>query len=148
MLFSLSSCLLLDGSELMYQPDNSGDGSPTYNVDGGDNYDVDITLSGQNNIVSASKSVLSVVSVSCGFEKYEYNFYGQPQKKSYASAGSGVIYKLDKAKGEAYVITNYHVVYDENCLNQNKISSSINLYLYGMEDPLYAIPATYVGGSM
>ena len=28
------------------------------------------------------------------------------------SFGSGIIYKLDKSRGDAYILTNYHVVYD------------------------------------
>ena len=59
------------------------------------------------------------------------------------SAGSGIIYSIDKEKGDAFIITNYHVVYDKN----NKVSSDISVYLFGMELSGYAIPATYVGGS-
>lgn len=57
-------------------------------------------------------------------------------------AGSGVIYQLDKEKGDAYIITNYHVIYYDG------IASKINLYLYGMQSKSYAIPATFVGGSL
>lgn len=67
---------------------------------------------------------------------------------SSTSAGSGVIYQLDKEKGDAYLITNYHVVYNSSASTQNKISDDISVYLYGMEYEQYAIPATYVGGSM
>ena len=47
----------------------------------------------------------------------------------------------------AFVITNYHVVYDSDSDTDNHVSDQIYLYLYGMEDEAYAIPATYVGGS-
>ena len=60
------------------------------------------------------------------------------------SAGSGVIYKLDKETGDAYVITNYHVVFNKNY----GICSEANIYLYGMTYTDYAIPATVVGGSV
>ena len=60
-----------------------------------------------------------------------------------ASAGSGVIYKIDKEKGDAYIITNMHVVY----LNGGA-AKTISVYLYGMENSAYAIPATFVGGSV
>lgn len=63
-----------------------------------------------------------------------------------SSAGSGVIYRLDREAGDAYVITNYHVVYDE--YSRTGIADSIAVYLYGMEYTDYEIPATYVGGSM
>ena len=58
------------------------------------------------------------------------------------SAGSGVIFSIDKNTGSAYVVTNYHVVY------YGSAASSIELYLYGMESKQYAIPATLVGGSV
>ena len=63
-----------------------------------------------------------------------------------SSAGSGVIYKLDKAKGDAYIITNYHVVYD-SLYREIFDDSVIKLYLYGMEYSQYAIDTEYVGGS-
>ncbi len=59
------------------------------------------------------------------------------------SAGSGVIYRLDRTTGDALIITNYHVVYDSG-----RISDDISLYLYGAEYDDFAIDATYVGGSM
>lgn len=59
-----------------------------------------------------------------------------------AGAGAGVIYQIDKEKGDAYIITNQHVVYDEN-----GICKSIKIYLYGMVLETYAINARYIGGS-
>ena len=144
----LTSCLLVDGTEFMYQEKEDAEGkNPTYNVEAGDNYDVDISLQNPNATVAASKSVLSVVSVYCEFEVYVQTFHGI-QTQTEKSAGSGVIYKLDKEKGDAYIITNYHVVFNEYSTKPNKISHKINLYLYGMEGTKYAIPATYVGGSI
>ena len=40
------------------------------------------------------------------------------------------------------------MVYDANSNTENHISNNISLYLYGQEYADYAIPATYVGGSM
>lgn len=117
------------------------------NLDGGDNNYITIE-GGSSNIVAASKSLLSAVSVYAAFEKISYGFGGTSTQTSY-SAGSGVIYKLDKNSGGAYVITNYHVVYNSEARTANKISDKISIYLYGMEgNEKYAIPATYVGGSM
>ena len=62
-----------------------------------------------------------------------------------ASAGSGVFYLVDREKGDAYVVTNYHVVYSET---SRKVANRIEIYLYGMELSTYAIPATFVGGSV
>jgi len=113
---------------------------------------------------AASQGLLSAVSVYCTFteetgsQNYSYGFGFNPfygdngssgsQQNIAQSAGSGVIYWLDKEAGSAYVITNYHVVYDVNSITENKISDSIVLYLYGSELAGMEIPATYVGGSM
>ena len=59
-----------------------------------------------------------------------------------AGAGSGIIYQIDKEKGDAYIITNQHVVY-----NDGAISNNIKVYLYGMVLETYAIKATYIGGT-
>jgi serine protease Do len=60
------------------------------------------------------------------------------------SSGAGVIYQLDKETGDAYVITNYHLVFSKNY----GLCSSIAIYLYGMVYADYAIPATLIGGSV
>ena len=60
------------------------------------------------------------------------------------SYGSGVFYKLDKEKGDAYIITNYHVIFDTD----EGICKNVNVYLYGMELQKYAVAATVVGGSV
>ena len=93
-----------------------------------------ISVSGQ------TKAFLSVVSIVATFEAS----YGRTQN----SVGSGVIYKLNKESGDAYVITNYHVVYNRNATTEGGISTDIGLYLYGMELSSYKIKATYVGGSL
>ena len=61
------------------------------------------------------------------------------------SAGSGVIYDLDKEAGDAYIITNYHVVYSD--ISTSGICSQLNVYLYG-DDTGVPIAASYVGGVM
>jgi serine protease Do len=111
-------------------------------VEAGDNYNITIEGS-SDSLAGASTSVLSAVSVICSFDSKSSS-----GSKDY-SAGSGVIYKLDKEGGDAYVITNYHVVYNSKANANDKISKDISLFLYGMEDRKdYAIPATYVGGSV
>ena len=153
---SLSSCLLFERDGISNINGGTSGGKDTIiNVEGGPNYgDITINSSSQGALLAASKAVLSSVSVKCVFEEYEYSWTGSAsgtQKTS--SAGSGVIYKLDKESGDAYVITNYHVVFNENSTAQNHISNEIYLFLYGMEmmaegNVSYAIPATYVGGSI
>lgn len=64
------------------------------------------------------------------------------------SLGSGVIYSLDTARGDAYIITNYHVIYGKNRLGQYGIASKINVFLYGSYVSSRAISATFYGGEM
>ncbi len=86
-------------------------------------------------------ALLSAVSVYCDFT------VGSGWREETAtSAGAGVIYQLDKSTGDAYILTNYHVVYYAEA--NDPICKEITLYLYGMEYTDYAIEATYVGGAM
>ena len=101
----------------------------------------------------SAKGLLSAVSIICRFEKtvQQGGWFGSPGSTSiqeYFSAGSGVIYQMDGDEGDAFIITNYHVVYDSSSNHTNGSSNEINLYLYGSEFEEKAIPATYVGGSM
>ena len=154
---SLTSCYLSDlGFELpMLSGEGNGNGSSqsngdTYiNVEGGDNLDITINSSSSENILAAAKSLLSTVSVYCEFEKTASGFGGVAgQTQKYSSAGSGVIYWLDKKAGDAIIVTNHHVVYDLNANTKNHISDKIQIFLYGQQLSQYAIDAEYVGGSM
>ncbi len=97
-----------------------------------------------------NRSLMSGVSVVACFETVSYDLFGRPIKKSVASFGSGVITELDKENGDAYVVTNCHVVYNDTAVN-SYVSDEIYLYLYGQDDDYndrdYAIPATVVGVS-
>ena len=93
-----------------------------------------------------NQALMSSVSIYCEYKKS----IGVPGY----SAGSGVIYQIDREKGDAYIITNYHVVYNSSSAEKNKISQNIRVYLYGMYFDGTArlnetgISAEYVGGSM
>ncbi len=103
--------------------------------------------------VAANKAMLSGVSI-----------YAEGKKAtgSVISMGAGVIYKLDKNAGNAYIITNYHVVYDSGFNTFDHFSSNIYVELYGSEEtwlekvgngvtPHYgstAMSANVVGGSL
>ena len=116
----------------------------------GDSYNVNISAAESTSLLGAAKALLSVVSITCNFEElYTSGWYGSHQTtlRTTTYYGSGVIYKLDKAKGDAYVITNYHVVYNSASVADNRISKDISLFLYGQENEQDAIKATYVGGS-
>ena len=92
-----------------------------------------------DSIFTANKCVSSTVSIYSTFTSKSV------MGGAYVGAGSGVLYKVDQALGDAYVITNFHVVYDND--SAEGVSQDINVYLYGMEYAEYAIQAEYVGGS-
>ena len=97
-------------------------------------------------ITGIERSLLSTVVIISNFEvtsDYDYS-YTYPD----SSAGSGVIYKLDRESGDAIIITNFHVVYDKDSITWNKVSNDIEVYLYGQEYSDYKIPATFIGGSL
>lgn len=104
-----------------------------------------------------SEALTSVVYIRCGFAftTITGNGYGRPiQTESTAySRGSGVIYSLDSQNGDAYIVTNYHVVYEAESKGDETIahiSDDISIYLYGSlyEDDSCKIEASYLGGSM
>lgn len=89
-----------------------------------------------DNTAAISKAMTSAVVVYCEFDRIA--------QRSFAQAGAGVIYKLNKEAGSAYIITNYHVVYSLDANTSNKVSDKITVTAYGN----YAINSvTYVGGS-
>lgn len=121
-------------------------------VNGGANNNIQINSNGNQNLIAASKGLLSAVSVHCKFKMTTVStpMFGPstPTTETVSSAGSGVIYTLDKNTGSAYIITNYHVVYCKGSDAEDDISEDITVHLYGLEDEKYAINAEYVGGSM
>ena len=122
---SLSSCSYTLGILGDALDNVGGDGEG----DGGD---------GGENLTAQRAGFLSSVAIIANF--------GSSSSTPRTQAGSGVIYKLDKATGDAYIITNYHVVYYDNGIGT--ISNDIEVYLYGLVAEPYAIEATYLGGSM
>ncbi len=111
---------------------------------------VTITGDGTNSVTYATaKGLRSAVSVYCSFETTTGGttpWNPMPSTETYGTTGSGVIYRID-GQGNAFIVTNHHVVYDSNSDTENGISEKIFLYLYGREDEAFAIPASYVGGS-
>ena len=106
-------------------------------------------ISGGDNVKATAQGLRSVVSVYCSFEVTSggTSFWNpNPTTQTYYSTGSGVIYKTE-ADGSGFIITNFHVVYEGDSNTKNNISDKIFVYLYGMANEKYAIPATYVGGS-
>ena len=148
-----SSCLpislLLPESDTPSSSTNEIPDGATVNVTGGDNYNVTIQGGSNTTVAAANKALLSAVSIVSQFDSSNSGWIGgfgsSSGSSTSSSRGSGVIYKLDKSKGEAYVITNYHVVYNAD----RGISNNIKVFLYGHEDSeSCAITASYVGGSL
>ena len=124
-------------------------------VDGADGNSSQIIVNGGENSIplATAKGLRSAVSIVCKFQATVqqggwYPGMGGSTVREYASSGSGVIYKLDKSSGDAFIITNYHVVYYASSNTSNGISNDISIYLYGSETEEKAIKATYVGGSL
>lgn len=139
LVLSMSSCgfdFSIEDIIDQIQNGNEGEGNGGNNIGGGNtNPDTNPDFypnSGSaslENVSAENRTLLSTVSIIA-------NFGDTP------AAGSGVIYQLDKENGNAYIVTNYHVVYYDG------LFTSCELYLYGMENIQYAIPATFVGGSV
>ncbi len=124
-------------------------------TNGADGADGAITITSNESTipVASSKGLCSAVSIVCNFQATVqqggwYPGASHTTTKEYSSAGSGVIYQIDKTEGDAFIITNYHVVYDASSNTANGISNDISIYLYGSEIEEKAIEASYVGGSL
>lgn len=133
---SMSSCVfdfsiedIIDQIQNGGEGDGNGGNNSGNNKPGNPNFYPNSGSASLENVSAENRTLLSTVSIIA-------NFGDTP------GAGSGVIYQLDKANGNAYIVTNYHVVYYEG------LFTSCELYLYGMENEQYAIPATFVGGSI
>ena len=161
-----SSCALIAGQAL-YEIMQDGGANPSPEGDQGDNshegdedyQDSDkVTLPsgnfGQDNSIvveggdadvkhAAAKGLLSSVSIKCAVSRS-----ASVGEVSYSSAGSGVIYKIDKKTGNALIITNYHVLYSSSAKNSSRVCDVIHVFLYGSENQDMVIEASYVGGSM
>lgn len=108
-------------------------------------FSADATVDGT---YAVSKAILSAVTVKCSFTISQYNPWTRRYEESTAtSGGAGVIYKLDKVNGDAYIITNFHVVYEASSTTSDHLSDNVTVFLYGSEYTDMSIPATVVGGS-
>lgn len=121
-----------------------------------------------DNSKAINKSLLSVVSVYTEINYDRSNFLNT-FKDTAISHGSGVIYKLDKTTGDAYIITNHHVVHPDELTSVSAFSVKCGLYgsMVNFEFPTHAngakctnengyplvrytgttIDCTYIGGS-
>ncbi len=105
----------------------------------------------KDNVYAVSKAIRSAVTIISNFTKTELSYnYGNGKRETkettYSAGGAGVIYEMD-SDGNAYIITNFHVVYDSDSNQTDHISDDICVYLYGGETESGKIAATFVGGS-
>ncbi len=106
--------------------------------------------------VTLARNLTSVVSVVCDFTTTKSSWAGRVEEHG-SQAGSGVIVEFDGEAGNAYIVTNYHVVYNYDS-DQKGISNNVWIYPYGSlngydtsigKDEIGdGIKATYVGGAM
>ena len=131
------------------------------------------TAEPDSTVTNTNRALFSAVSIFAEHKVNEvtYTWLGGKVNTPSTSvgAGAGVIYKMDD-NGNAYIITNYHVLYNKDSLNTNKIGDA-HVYLYGasnycayktnngkqvydsnnypvVEYGADAIECEYVGGSM
>ena len=141
-----------DGQEGKSGADGKNGNNGKDGVDGADGSLV-ITTDGSSIPAASAKGLRSAVRIICKFQTTVqqggwFPNSGSASTRDYSSEGSGVIYQMDRAAGDAFILTNYHVVYDVSSNAENGISDDISVYLYGSEYEGKDIKATYVGGSL
>lgn len=106
----------------------------------GQDYTMNISATGGNQAYAAAKGMMSTVCVSAANTNS-----GTDANAFFSSAmssrGSGVIIELDKAAGDAIIVTNYHVVSNTST---NKVYAYRWVLLW---DSIVPIQATYIGGT-
>ena len=104
---------------------------------------------GNNDLYAVNRGLLSSVSVYSYVTTSKRDMYTGQVKEStdLFASGSGVIIDINKETGDAYIITNFHVIYYSERLS-GKTADKVEIFLYGMEYSEQAIEATYVGGSV
>lgn len=99
--------------------------------------------------LAMNHSLMNSISITATWSYNTYNpFTGAVSEKTTSGSGSGVFYEINKEAGSAYIITNYHVVYNNYQTDNNGISLNLKGYIYGKETEENAIPLTYIGGSL
>lgn len=85
---------------------------------------------------ATNKALMSVVKIySHHYVTTRYST-GETNKDTITNTGAGVIYRMDDEF--SYVITNYHVVYEEKSDTTNHIANTIYAYQYGVEENVYS----------
>ena len=116
--------------------------------------------------LATSKALMSTVSIFVEYTVSSGNAWIGTIKDLSIGAGAGVIFDINKQAGDAYIMTNYHVVYNSQTDKADHMANKIVCFLYG--SPIdrtkanttdangypmvnyndYAIECEYIGGSM
>lgn len=103
-----------------------------------------------------NSSLLSAVSITAyGYYTTTETYMGKSEEVTYAvtSSGSGVFIDVDRDEGDAYFLTNCHVIYDGAFTDSGYTytptgSLTYTAYLYGLEYDEYAVSFSVVGASV
>lgn len=120
-----------------------------------------LTIVQENKSVQTATNIAihSAVSVWCEFPYVEYY-----EKQIVVGCGAGVIYEMHETY--SYIITNFHVVYSQDCETENNYAKKVHIFQYGSNEAYYktgktdedkfpilsygegAVEAEIIGGSM
>ncbi len=123
---------------------------------------IGVEIYDENNTAQIAQNINSVVSINCAFYKNTsvgiLGILGGTEEYLGSAAGSGVVLDYDEQANTAYIVTNYHVVYNEECNGKRNVSDDIYIYTYGArnyfnrstgeEEGGDYMKATFVGGAM
>ena len=92
-----------------------------------------------NDVGKIAQNMMSVVEIYCGWSKTTTTggLVANKQVDYSMSMGSGVIIDLDKKNGDALIITNYHVIYNQDS-DAKGICDLVKVYLHGSAVNFYA----------
>ncbi len=91
---------------------------------------------------ATNKALMSAVKIYSHHKVYNRYSTGENNNSTITNTGAGVIYRMDE--DYSYIITNYHVVYDERAnTTSNHIASKIVAYQYGVDESIYKVVNEY-----
>ncbi len=90
-----------------------------------------LNVENSDNVLVINKALCSSLKVYSEFTRTVQISAYKSENTIEMSAGSAVVYKIDE--DYTYLITNYHVIYNQKQNTDSKIASKITCYLYGSE---------------
>ncbi len=115
--------------------------------------------SSEENLTALSSLFRSGMKIYTVFKERTFSYISGSTETENVFKGSAVLYKI--AEEYAYILTNYHMVYDENAVTEEKTCIKAFAYMYGSDyapvqnaetgeitaDDAFALNCEYVGGS-